>query len=188
MKKAQTNDKINGIGSAAVSAKTGKTWAEWFAVLDAAGATKMNHQQIVAHLHEEHQTPGWWTQMITVGYEQERGLRQKHEKPGGFEVSSSKTINVPLSILFNAWSNEAERVRWLPQRSFTIRKATPNKSLRITWDNGQSDLTVNLYAKGTTKSQVTCQHSKLPDQAAVEKMRAFWAASLQSLKEKLEAG
>ena len=187
MKKTQTNGKINGIGSAAVAEKTGKNWMEWLALLDAAGATQLTHQQIVAHLRENHQVPDWWVQMITVGYEQERGLRQKHEKPGGFEVSVSKTINVPLPYLFDAWTDDAELARWLGRRKVTIRKATPNKSLRITWDKGKSDLSVDFYGKDATKSQVTCQHSKLPGQAEVEKMRAFWAAMLESLKEKLEA-
>ena len=35
----------------AVKAKTGKTWKEWFAALDKAGATKMGHQDIVKYLH-----------------------------------------------------------------------------------------------------------------------------------------
>jgi hypothetical protein len=76
--------------------------------------------------------------------------------------------------------------RWLGRRKVTIRKATPNKSLRISWDKGKSDLTVGFYGKDATKSQVTCQHSKLPGQTEVEVMRAFWAAKLQSLKESLK--
>ena len=62
----------------AVESKTGKTWSRWFKHLDAAGAKKMTHQEIVAHLHDQHQVRPWWTQMITVTYEQARGLRDKH--------------------------------------------------------------------------------------------------------------
>ena len=35
-----------GIGDEAVRAKTGRDWAEWLAVLDAAGAAKMTHKEI----------------------------------------------------------------------------------------------------------------------------------------------
>lgn len=35
----------------AVKAKTGKTWKEWFTILDKAGATKMTHQEIVKLLN-----------------------------------------------------------------------------------------------------------------------------------------
>ncbi len=185
--KKQAESKTAGIGDEAVAAKTGKTWPEWFTLLDKAGAAKMNHQEIVAYLSEQYQVPAWWRQMVTVGYEQARGLRQKHQKPNGYEVSVSKTINVPLAVLFNAWENETERARWFPRRKLSVRKATPNKSLRLTWGDGKTSVEVNFYAKGAAKSQVTCQHSKLADQAEVERMREFWAKATQSLKEKLEA-
>ncbi len=187
MKKNQSENKTAGISDEAVAGKTGKTWAEWFAVLDAAGAAKMDHKEIVAHLSEQHQVSSWWRQMLTVGYEQARGLRQKHEKPDGYEVSVSKIINVPLTVLFNAWEDETERARWFPRRKFTIRKATPNKTLRLTWGADKSSVEVYFYSKGDAKSQVTCQHRKLPNQEEVERMREFWAKTLQSLKKRLEA-
>lgn len=43
----------------AVQAKTGKNWAEWFELLDAAGAQMMDHKQLVAYLKEQHQLSGW---------------------------------------------------------------------------------------------------------------------------------
>jgi hypothetical protein len=65
----------------AVEAKTGKTWSRWFKHLDAAGARKMTHQEIVAHLRDKHDVRPWWQQMVAVTYEQARGLREIHEKP-----------------------------------------------------------------------------------------------------------
>src|SRR5215469_1117257 len=61
----------------AVKAKTGKVWAEWFKILDKAGAKKMPHKEIALYLYEKQKLPAWWCQMVAVGYEQERGLRQK---------------------------------------------------------------------------------------------------------------
>jgi hypothetical protein len=63
------NGKINGIGDEAVRAKTGKTWGQWIATLDKAGARTMEHAEIASLLHEKFGVPGWWTQMVTVGYE-----------------------------------------------------------------------------------------------------------------------
>jgi uncharacterized protein YndB with AHSA1/START domain len=186
MKNNQTESKTAGISDAAVAKKTGKSWAEWFALLDADGAQKMNHKQIAEHLHQRHGVPGWWAQMVTVGYEQERGMRQKHEKTDGFSVSVSKTINVPVRKLFKAWEDEGERARWLPRRKMLIRKATPDKSLRISWGDGKTSVEVNFYGKGDGKSQVTCQHTKLSSREEVERMRTFWSKATQSLKETLE--
>jgi hypothetical protein len=66
------------ISSEAVKAKTGKDWPEWFAILDAADAQKMSHKEIVALLAEKYQVGSWWQQMVTVTYEQGRGLRDRH--------------------------------------------------------------------------------------------------------------
>ena len=99
--------------------RTGKTWAQWLTILDRAGARKWTHQEIVLWLNERHpEVGGWWCQMVTVGYEQARGLRQKHQKPEGFEISSSKTVAVPLARLYDAWANARSRARWLrtPER------------------------------------------------------------------------
>src|SRR4051794_6251451 len=70
----------------AVESKTGKTWSRWFKHLDAAGAKKMTHREIVAHLRDKHDVRSWWQQMVAVTYEQARGLREVGEKPGGFEI------------------------------------------------------------------------------------------------------
>ena len=43
----------------------------------------------------------------------------------------------------------------------TIRKATPKKSLRVTWGDGRTSLNVSFQAKGAGKSQVVVQHVKL---------------------------
>src|SRR5213080_5057440 len=98
----------------AVEAKTGKNWSRWFKHLDAAGAKKMTHQEIVAHLHDKHSVRPWWTQMVAVTYEQARGLRDKHEKPEGFEISVSSTIAAPVAKAYRAWSDEGTRKQCLP--------------------------------------------------------------------------
>jgi hypothetical protein len=84
----------------AVEAKTGKNWSRWFKHLDAAGAKKMTHQEIVAHLRDKHDVRSWWQQMVAVTYEQARGLRDVGEKPSGYEISVSRTIAAPVSKAF----------------------------------------------------------------------------------------
>ena len=187
MAKSQSADKVAGISSAAVQAKTGKTWAEWVKTLDAAGAAKMSHPEIVALLGEQHGVGDWWQQMLTVGYEQYKGLRAKHQKPEGFQVSGSKTVNVPVDALYRAWSDEAARARWLKRRKLVIRTATPGKSIRAAWSGGKTSIDANFYARGDSKSQVSVQHSKLPSAGEAAKMKAFWAKALQNLKELLES-
>lgn len=174
------------MSDAAVKARTGKNWKEWLAILDRAGGKKMNHQEIVKYLHTKHVVGPWWQQMVTVTYEQMRGLREKHKKPGGYQISVSRTLKTPLAKLFKSFANEKARNAWLAEDSLTVRKATPNKSVRISWNDGKSSLEINFYSKGDDKSQVVVQHSKLPDAIASAKMKAYWAKALERLRTSLE--
>jgi uncharacterized protein YndB with AHSA1/START domain len=182
-------DKLNGISSAAVEKATGKTWTQWLRVLDKAGAGSMPHKEIALYLAERHGVGDWWSQMVTVGYEQARGLRQKHQKPDGFEVSSSKTVNAPVADLFAAFQDPRRRVKWLSGATLEIRKATPAKSLRITWDpaGAASTISADFYVKGPGKSSVSLSHGKLASAAEARRMKAFWAARLAALKAVLES-
>ena len=176
-----------GIGDDAVRAKTGKSWPEWFAILDAAGATGMTHREIARHLADRHgRIGGWWCQMVTVAYERARGMREKHETTDGFSVGCSRTLAVPKSALYKAWKNGRVRARWLTGARLSIRKATPNKTMRISWGQPESRLEVYFYAKGAAKAQVTVQHSKLASAQAAVRMKAHWAKSLDRLKDLLE--
>jgi uncharacterized protein YndB with AHSA1/START domain len=167
----------------AVEAKTGKNWSRWFKHLDAAGAKKMTHQEIVAHLRDKHDVRAWWQQMVAVTYEQARGLRDVGEKPSGYEISVSRTILAPVGKAFKAWTDEKTRKQWLPA-DFTVRKSTTNKTLRINWFDG-TDLVAAFYPKDPTKCQVVTQHAKLRDAKTAAKMKKFWAEALDRLKESL---
>jgi uncharacterized protein DUF4287/activator of Hsp90 ATPase-like protein len=167
----------------AVKTKTGKTWKEWFSVLDKAGARKMTHQEIVKFLNSEHDVGPWWQQMVTVTYEQQRGLRGKHEKPDGYQISVSRTVDVSLPKLYEAFKNEKNRGPWLKEDGLVVRKATANKSMRLTWKDGKSSLEINFSPKSGLKSQVVVQHSKLPDAKAAAKMKSYWGKALDRLRE-----
>ncbi len=185
MTKTVETDKLAGIGSSAVAAKTGRTWPEWLKALDAAGCKKLSHKEIVAIVHNEFGVGPWWAQMVTVGYEQGRGLRQVHEKTSGFSASASKTVGVPLGELFAAWENAAKRKRWLSKSGITVKRATPGKSMRLAWPDGGT-VVVNFYAKGDAKSQVTIEHDKLGSAADVAAIKTFWGEAFDKLKQIIE--
>ena len=151
----------------AVKAKTGKIWKEWFAILNKAGARKMTHKEIVQVLNSDYDVGPWWKQMVTATYEQEHGLRDKHEKPEGYQISVSRTVSVPLGTLCKAFANEKGRGQWLDEEgSLNVRKSTTNKSMRMTWKDGKTSVEFNFYSKSASSSQVVVQHSKLPDAKA----------------------
>ena len=174
------------IGDDAVKAKTGKVWDDWFTILDKAGAKKMTHTEIATHLYDKCGVPGWWCQMVAVGYERARGLRGKYETPAGYSISRSKTIAVSVKTLYNAWKNAKVRAGWLRENKVEIRKATPGKSMRLTWKDGKTLLSVNFYPRSEGKSQIVVEHNKLATATEAKKMQTYWERKLDILKSTLE--
>ncbi|MSQ22816.1 MAG: hypothetical protein EXR53_05890 [Dehalococcoidia bacterium] len=179
MKSNLGSQKARRVSDEAVKAKTGKVWQEWFAILDAAGAREMSHTEIARHLQQREGAPHWWwCQMVANTYEQDRGLREKHQMPQGFQISVSKTIAAPVAALYRSWNDASLRMRWLPDAPLAIRKATQDKSLRMTWSDGSSAVEVLFNAKGDAKYQVVVQHSKLADADQAEAMKSYWSKAL----------
>ncbi|CAG0979737.1 hypothetical protein PHYC_01700 [Phycisphaerales bacterium] len=183
-----TVSKAGGISTAAVEKATGRTWDQWLAILDRFDVRKNGHAAAAEFVHVRHKCPPWWSQMVVVGYEQERGLREKHQTKAGYSVSASRVIAAPMERLWKAWTDPKSRT-WLPGAKFTIRKATPMKSIRITWVDGETNVEAMFYDKSkgaVSKSQVAVQHNKLKTAAAAKRMKAFWGEALDRLRESLE--
>jgi uncharacterized protein YndB with AHSA1/START domain len=182
-----TTDFKPPVSDESVRAKTGKGWDDWFKILDAAGAAKLAHAEIVAILAKKHSKDvgAWWQQMLTVGYERARGLRQTHETTTGFVAGVSKTIGVDVQELYDAWADARRRSQWLKGEKATVKSSSHAKSMRLLWPDG-SVVEVNFSAKGRGKSVVAVQHTKLPDAKAVERVKAAWKGHLDALKVMLE--
>jgi hypothetical protein len=175
------------VSEEAVVRNTGKTWDEWFAILDEWGAAARSHRDIARHLREAHGTGGWWAQSVTVAYERARGLRAKYERPRGFSVTASKTVAVPVERLFAAFADDEERARLLPDAPLSLRTAQPNRSARFDWGDAGTRVVVGFADKGPEKSQVALEHERLPDAAAAERAKTEWRERLARLKAALEA-
>lgn len=174
------------ISSQAVKAKTGRGWEEWLPIIDRAQGRTLGHTAIAAMLRARYGISGWWAQMVTLGYEQARGLRALHEKRQGFEIGSSRTIEAGVSKVFAAFVDGRTRARWLRGTPMTIHKTNRNKSLRATWKDGSKSIVVGFTPKGAGKTLVALQHGKLANAAAGKRMKAFWSARLDALKQLAE--
>lgn len=168
-----------------VLAQTGKTMEDWFLVLDGLGARALKHAAIfeLVRTMKGLEPLGQWNQnLLTTSYEWSRGLKQRGEKEHGFEISVSKTMNVPVALLYQSWIDDRLRDRWLPGEAITIRKATENKSLRITWSDSTTSVSVELYAKALDKTQVVVQHMKIADAGQAAICKQYWSERLEVLK------
>ncbi len=170
---------VAGMSDASVSKRTGRTWAQWVRALDTAKASEKPHREIAEYVSSLG-TPDWWSQMVTVGYERIRGLRDRGQRRGGgYEATKSRTFNVPVEKLFNAFANARIRRGWLPLK-VTVRRATGHKWMRMTWDDG-TPVQLGFTSKGASKSAVAVAHQKLPDKAAAEAMKRAWSEHFDRL-------
>ena len=174
------------MSDAAVKAKTGKEWDDWFATLDQAGAAKLEHPAIATFLSNNYALPGWWCQCITVNYEQARGRRVRHQTTSGFSASVSRTITATLSRLYAATADPAKRKKWFPKGAFEPSSQTKNKYFRGAWKKN-ARLEINFYAKGAGKAQIALQVNKLAKRDDVERERKAWKAAVAKLETLLAA-
>lgn len=171
----------------AVKAKSGKNWAEWFKILDKAGAEKWEHKEIALFLYEKQKVAPWWSQVISVAYEHDRGIRDKFQKcDGQFSASASRTANVPIAKLYEFWAEENLRCKWLPEAEMEVTSMTKEKYFRAKWEDGASRLSVGFYPKGPQKALVTVDHEKLADAGECAKMKSYWFEALNRLQKTLE--
>ncbi|CAN5593798.1 hypothetical protein BH09PLA1_BH09PLA1_30450 [soil metagenome] len=179
-KKNSSPMKLNKMSSEAVEKATGKTWPQWLKLLDAAGCREMNHKEIVAVIHSKYGIGPWWRQMVTVGYEQARGMRKTNQKVDGFSFSLSRTIAAPAENIFDAWTKPALLKRWTNGERFEVTTATRAKSVRLKWPD-QTRVSVAIYPKGAARAQMVIEHGKIPTATAMAKLKKLWSKRIDEL-------
>ena len=165
---------------------SGKGIGEFLAILDAWGAGDRKHPEIARWLVSEHGIGGWWAQSVTVGYERARGMRALHERPDGYEVSASRTINAAPERISDAFTDDSLRTRWLPGAPIAVRTANRGRSARFDWGDPPSLIGFSLFSKGDARTQIGLAHQKLPDAEAAARIKLMWRERLTALKELLE--
>jgi hypothetical protein len=178
---------LAGMSDESVKKATGCDWARWVRELDRHGASAMSHGDIVRLVSNSWNTGSWWSQMVTVGYERIRGLRQKGQsREGSFRVTTSKTITAPASEIFQAWRNARARAKWLPGVKLTVRTAIAARSLRMRWED-DTPVAVAIYPLALGKYRVSVEHQKLASREDVDRLKAFWKQALAALAARWKA-
>lgn len=95
--------KIGRVTSESVHKGTEKTWDQWVAILEKAGARTWTHQEIVAFLKKKHKLGPWWQQGVAMGYEIAIGRRVEGQNAKGeYSVTATKSLAMDAK---NAWKN-----------------------------------------------------------------------------------
>ncbi len=171
-----------GMSEESILKGTGKSWDEWFSMLDAWGAIDKTHTEIARYLYEEAGTGlnGWWSQCVTVGYERVRGRRKINETLQGFAGSASKTVPVSVERLYQAVLDESQRDQWLEPEVLTLRTGKENRTARFNIATG-GILECYFTSKGEAKSNLVLNTNGLADREELETWKAFWKERLARL-------
>ena len=86
--------------------------------------------------------------------------------------------------MFRAFKDARARRKWLPDTKVVVRKATPGKSLRMTWPDGTS-VEVWLTPKGA-KTAAAVTHRKLSGREDAAQRKLYWADRLAALSASIE--
>jgi uncharacterized protein YndB with AHSA1/START domain len=179
----------HSLPDATILAKTGKTRAEWHAILDEFECLRKGHQATARWLEDHHGVSPWWAQSLTIDYERAHGGREVGRRSHGrFEVNVTRTINAPTEVAWRAWTAPDELAKWDPGRLGEPRRAVPLE--RLLFGGGdlaaQSDVVVQFLPKPDGRTTVAVTHAPLPDKETCDAMREYWRARLTALKAYLE--
>jgi hypothetical protein len=182
---AKNYAELAGMSDAAIKKATGCDWEKWVFCLDYVGAQDWSHRAIADHVHTAYKVKDWWTQTVTVGYERIKGLRAiGQRRDGGFEANKSKTLNASAAAVFRAFAHARVRKHWLNGVKVTVKKATPNRSVRMLWDDG-TPVEVWIVPKGAKKTAAQVQHRKLASKEDADGRKKYWDERLSALAEVL---
>ena len=166
---------------AVIRAATGRSWAQWFRLLDRFEVEGAGHSATVRHLAEAHDCPRWWRQRIVAAHAEARGLQTPAAR--SLAANTSRTVSVSVEDLYRAWTGRAPS-KWLQTR-FKVQRANENKSLRLDWPD-HTTVEIYFWSKGERRSQVNVMHRHLADAAEVAEKKAFWSSALDRLQAALE--
>jgi hypothetical protein len=157
---------------------TGRSYEEWYSLLDDAGGRELSHQQIVARLAAEGLDNGWWCQTIAGSYERHIGRRVAGQTcDGDFKTSASKTVDATLDEALKRWCEAVAG-----QSSFNGVPLVEPPSVAETgrwryWKARFADggrVTVSITAAPSGKTSFGLSHDKLASPEAVESWKAYW--------------
>ena len=174
-----TNSRI-----APIERATGRSWDEWLRFLDGIGAPDLDHKAIALKVYAELDGTidqvGWWTQSVTVAYEQHIGRRIPGQRSDGtFQLSVSRSTPHRMDELMEKWRGFAaqdETVRG------TVVDADPKVSgtdRRITWRTRARDgssVVVTSEPKPTGTASIVATQIGLQTLELSDEARERWTA------------
>lgn len=192
---------------AEMKSKSGKTWDQWFKVLDDFGGPARGRREIGNFLADTHKMDAQLTATVNVEYEAARGVVEKDGRPKGYMICATKTIGAPAATVFSAWSTEKGWNSWFTRKAELdfreggryatddgnageFKKIRENKAIKFTWENPKHTpgtvVETTFQPKGDGRCVVMVAHDRIQTRVEADELRAVWGGALDRLKALLE--
>ncbi len=165
---------------------TGKSWEQWFAVLDGAGARDMPHKDIARWVYDTAGLPGLWCQTVTVAYEQAIGRRVVGQNCyGEFTAGASVTLDGDLDRALEVWQHKVDG--WTAFDDVAL-IGPPRVSSTPKWRYWRanladgSKLSIIISAKDAGRSLLAVNHVDVGTLEASQRWKAYWKPLLRTLE------
>jgi hypothetical protein len=167
------------VGDDALIAATGRGAEEWFALLDAQNATTWTHTKIARWVYSGGDITGWWSQSVTIRYEQARGMREPGQKADGtFSAVSTRTLpGSPAELLELATGVLRERMGGEPASTNPTAKR-PNARWNLA---GRERLLLSIDPGQPGRASVGLTHSGIPDSDGIADAKTTLADLLDAI-------
>lgn len=171
------------IKSESVINGTGRSWEDWFKLLDDLGAKEWTHKEMAKILHQDHGVSTWWAQTLTVEYERKIGRREIGQNcKGNFQASASKTLPGTMDQIFLQWQSFVKNKR---EFNGLLLINEPQVTLSSKWrywrirleDGGRVAIIINQ--KDKNKVLLSVNHEKLSDARSVINWKTYWQSRLR---------
>ncbi|MFM9995128.1 MAG: SRPBCC family protein [Phycisphaerales bacterium] len=197
---------VHPVPDAEMKAKTGKTWDQWFKVLDDFGGPPKGRREIGNFLHDTHKVDPAITAMINVEYEAARGVVEKDGRPKGYMICATKTVAATPAKAYELFATGSSWTKWFAKgckvelseggkyssgegHTGEIKKVRPAKAIKLTWDHPKlapgTIVEVTFQPKGE-KCTVMAGHDRIQTKAEADALRESWGAAFERLKALLE--
>jgi hypothetical protein len=174
---------------AGIEKATNISWDDWLKFLDSKNAKNLSHKEIAEHvyskLEKQLENAGWWSQSVTVAYEQHIGRRQPGQRSdGSFEVAISKRFTGDIDEVFSAWLSFIKDRTSFDENPITNEPTMTKTDINRHWAVNLADgtrVSVDVNSYSPPKTNLTITHAKLKDHESLEKWRSFWKQFLNDL-------
>lgn len=167
---------------AGIEEATGMAWEQWLKYFEGIGAKDSSHKEIAQKAYDKmssgQESRGWWSQSVSVAYEQHIGRRKPGQRSDGtYEVTVSKTIDGNMDEAMNYWTNLMSGKKEFAGVSLVDEASTSSTPKWRHWRVNLSDdtkLTVSATDKGEKKSILSVTNAKLKSSSDAERWRQYW--------------